>query len=534
MRKTSVLFCSVLGALSVSACNASHVDDADAGIVIPDSAMLPDTFIPDAWVEPGAIGTACAVDVDCTSPATTCVSDPGFFPDGYCTVICDPMDPTTCPDGSQCENLGGGNTICLELCDPTVTDARQCPRAGYGCSTNFMFSGMCVGGCFDASDCGAANECDLAGGPVGAGACFAPSAGVGDPCVDASTCPMGGLCQSEAGAGWPEGACITTGCDPIANSGCMGDAQCITSTSAFGSTDYCIDGCATTADCRAGYECRASSSNADRLGCFPTCTSDAQCSGGRVCNVGLGTCDDAFDASLLGQMCSGRDPASCLGGTCLSEGAYGYPRAYCAYAGCSDTNPCPGTGVCAPTASGTGVCLDDCASDSDCRAAYACRPADPTDVASPMACVPACTADTDCSSMMRVCNPGTGLCGRPFVATSVGEPCVSDAECVGGRCLTEASTGWPAGTCSYPGCRLSGTGPSITCPGGAACVDDGAGSPDLGICIDVCAVGATTCRPGYACVAVDGSTTVGACRPACDDTSCTGGRACSATTGLCE
>lgn len=536
MRKSLLVLCSLLGVASVSACTASHVEDTDGGIVIPDSARLPDTFVPDAWVEPGAIGTPCTVDTDCSDPATTCVEDPELLPDGYCTTPCDEADPASCPDGSHCVNVGGGTSICFQDCDPVVTDVRQCTRPGYGCSTSFMFSGVCVGGCFDATDCDAAQECDPTGGFVGAGACFAPSAGVGDACVDDSTCPMGGLCQTEPGAGWPGGACITTGCDPIGNTGCVGDAQCVTSTSMFGSTDYCIDGCATTADCHAGYVCRVSTSHADRMGCFPGCTADSQCTDGRVCNPGLGTCDAPFDPDTIGTTCSGRDPSTCVGGTCLTEGTYGYPRAYCAYVGCSDTDPCPGTGVCTPTESGAGLCLDACASDSDCRVEYACRPSDPTNPSSPTACVPACTADTDCGNMSRgfVCNPGTGLCERPFVASSLGEPCASDAECEGGACFSEAADGWPAGTCTYPGCRLSGTGPSATCPGGAACIDDAAGSPDLGVCVDACAVGATTCRPGYACVAVEGSTTAGACRPACDATSCAGGRTCSATTGLCE
>jgi hypothetical protein len=535
MRKSLLILSSLLGVASVTACTTSHVDEADAGIVIPDSAHLPDTTAPDAFVEPGAIGTPCAVDTDCSAPATTCVEDPQLLPNGYCTAICDEADPTTCPDGSHCVNVGGGMAICFQDCDPSVTDTRQCERPGYGCSTSFMFSGVCVGGCFDGTDCMTGQDCDPAGGGVGAGACFAPGAAVGDPCTDDSTCPMGGFCQTEVGTGWPAGSCLVTGCDPVANTGCAGDAQCVTSTSPFGSTDFCIDGCATTADCRDGYVCRGSASNPDRLGCYAGCTADAQCSGGRVCNAGLGTCDDPFDAGDLGTTCSGRDPTTCVGGTCLSERVYGFPMSYCAYFGCSATEPCPGSGVCAPSATGAGVCLDACASTSDCRLGYACAPSDPTMPTSATACVPGCTADTDCSNATRgfVCNPGTGLCGLPFMGTP-GEPCATAAECDGGVCFTEADSGWPAGTCTYPGCRLAGTGGTAVCPGGSACVDDGAGSPDLGVCVDACDVGTTSCRPGYACVAVEGSTTVGACRPACEAASCSGGRTCSATTGLCE
>ena len=542
MRKNLFVLCCV--AASLAGCSASHMDSADVGIVIPDAARSDTGVVApdggpavDAFVATGGIGAPCAADPDCTGAATTCETDPRFFPGGFCTAICDPMDPASCPGGSHCVNIGR-TAICLQDCDPGST-TRQCARQGYGCSTNLMLAGVCAAGCFDATDCSTPGQsCDPTGGFLGAGACFAPAAMVGAPCTTATDCPAGGICQSEPGAGWPAGSCLVSPCDAATNTGCpAGDAECITSVTPFGSTDFCIDGCGTTADCRAGYICRAAASHADRLGCFPGCTTDAQCSGGRVCNPGLGTCDDPFDAGQIGQTCSGRDPTTCLGGTCLTEGTTGYPRAYCAYVGCSATTPCPGTGVCAPTADGVGVCLDDCASDSDCRVEYACHPSDGAVPTSPTACVPACRADTDCANMMRagfVCNVGTGLCGAPFVAATLGEPCASAAECDGGRCFSERTQGWPAGTCTYPGCRLSGAGPAVVCPAGGACVDDGAGSPELGVCVDACTVGTTTCRPGYACVALDGSPTMGACRPACGPTSCAAGRTCNAGTGLCE
>ncbi|MCZ7682232.1 MAG: hypothetical protein M5U28_26950 [Sandaracinaceae bacterium] len=66
-----------------------------------------------------------------------------------------------------------------------------------------------------------------------------------------------------------------------------------------------------------------------------------------------------------------------------------------------------------------------------------------------------------------VCNPGTGYCARPFDPDELGEPCAGGfRECRGGLCLTEDASGWPAGICAYAGCRLSGTGPSATCPSG--------------------------------------------------------------------
>jgi hypothetical protein len=61
---------------------------------------------------------------------------------------------------------------------------------------------------------------------------------------------------------------------------------------------------------------------------------------------------------------------------------------------------------------------------------------------------------------------------------------------------------------------------------GAVCVDDAAGDPAIGVCVTGCGEG-STCRAGYACVE-------GACRPACTETSCSGGRTCDVASGLCR
>lgn len=152
-----------------------------------------------------------------------------------------------------------------------------------------------------------------------------------------------------------------------------------------------------------------------------------------------------------------------------------------------------------------------------------------------MACVPACTADTDCTRMGDVCNRGTGLCTAPFMSTLEGTPCTSDTACAGGRCMTEATFGYPGGMCVYPGCSITTGVTGSTCPTLSTCVDDGVGSPDLGICAPTCTVGATGCRAGYACVALAGSTTNGACEPSCTaSTDCTAPHTCDTTTHLCH
>jgi hypothetical protein len=533
-------FALVLSALALGAlgCSTDHGmnGDPDAGIQLPDSARPPDAVFYDGGPTSGNIGAACTADTDCGAMGQ-CIEDPQLFPGGYCTATCDASMADTCPAGSQCQDFGGGQMFCVLTCD-SGSMARQClNRPGYGCSTSVQLSGVCVGGCVDASDCPAGLMCDQMGGDLGAGGCFTPGATIGAACMDDTQCPSGAACQPENGGGWPGGACIAGGCDLAGNTGCSGDAQCVALNTGFGPPQgFCIDGCSTTADCRAGYACTPSSANPDRHYCAPQCTSNSQCSGGNVCNVGLGTCGPAF-AGTIGGTCSRRDPSTCAGGTCLSERSSGFPgmQGYCSYSGCGASQPCPTGGVCTARPGAVSLCLRACTGDTDCNTAagYACRHSDPADTSSAMACVPACTMTAQCTSMGDVCNVGTGTCAQPFMAANEGIACTSDAACVGGRCMTESAFGYPSGECVVPGCSLTTGVMGATCPGASTCVDDAIGSPDLGICAPTCTVGGTTCRAGYACVAIAGSATMGACQPACTPTSCATGRTCNTTTGHC-
>ena len=136
-----------------------------------------------------------------------------------------------------------------------------------------------------------------------------------------------------------------------------------------------------------------------------------------MCNVGTGTCAEPFDPTRLGQTCSNFGGPPCTGGTCISERRSGYPGAYCVYPGC----PTPGLacdaatgGVCVgdPLGTGTNYCFDDCTTDTDCRAGYACRPSNPADSTSPGACFAACTDTAQCANAMRgyMCDVASGLC----------------------------------------------------------------------------------------------------------------------------
>jgi hypothetical protein len=497
--------------LVLAACGQSH-SEPDAQILLDlDGARL-DGGPPDGG--PSNVGTACGLDEDCTGTANLCLSSAGFLPNGYCSLTCIPMDPASCPEGSQCVQISMTEAYCFDSCDPAAT-TREC-RAGYGCASGFGVPPICIGGCTDDTDCPMGLRCDPTGGASGAGSCFDPAATLGAACTASPMCPMGATCLEEDESGWPSGACVgTDGCDVATDTGCGTGAHCIPGGFSGG---ICVAACATTDDCRLAYTCRAPSAYPTRSICQPACSTDAHCTAtGYVCNPGLGTCDDPFVASSLGRTCS-RFGGGCTGGTCLSERQNGFPNAYCAYQGCTVgmDSTCPTGGVCSASGDGLGICLDGCAADADCRMAegYACRPVDYTGTMSTStACVPACTSDAQCTRMGFVCNPGTGRCGDPFGGT-VGAMCADATGCPGGRCLTDAA-GWPGGTCAAPGCRLTGTGPGFTCPAGSACADDGLGDPEIGHCLAACVVGgAATCRTGYECRTLGGADPMaGACQP---------------------
>jgi hypothetical protein len=384
--------------------------DAGSIVVDLDGARFPDTPAePDAARGVGNVGAACTSRGDCTGSADTCIPEqPGILPGGYCTTVCDPADEASCPTGSTCIEIGMGQAFCFQDCDPGASE-RQC-REGYGCAGRIGTS-VCIGGCTDATDCDAGQECDPTGGELGSGSCFTPGASIGGACTVDGDCPTGGTCQPEEGTGWPGGACLGGGCDPMTNEGCDAGDACLPTL--FGGGGVCADGCTTDADCRTEYACREASGFPGRTYCAPGCASDAECTvAGFVCNPGAGTCAVPFDPADLGDACSFRTP--CEGGTCLREFDSGYPGGFCAYVGCEVgvSGSCPGDGVCAPRGT-RNICLSGCAADSDCRDGYACRPSVAGDPASVTVCTPACTTDDQCPGRGTECDTTTGLCVVP-------------------------------------------------------------------------------------------------------------------------
>lgn len=529
---------SIACALVLTACSTSREAPEDSGSGITFDADLSRDAGTDGGEDaarvgppaPGDIGAACTTDGQCGEGS--CLESSGLTPDGYCSVTCSEEDP--CPVGAVCLQVDRTTSICFDACNPDAT-AREC-RQGYGCSFgDFGDEGVCLGGCTDDTDCPTGQRCDPDSNLAQAGACFTPDAPFAGPCTSSGDCGEGAFCLDEQDAGWPGGLCLALGCDLETNEGCPTNGVCI---GVGGGDNACFTSCDEDADCRTGYRCSGEPGDPRRF-CDAGCTLDSHCSGGRVCNEAIGSCDVAFDADDLGDACTMGGVIACEGGTCLRTSISGYPGSYCVYEGCTPgtDSTCPTGGVCVDRGEGqVPACHKGCVETTDCRAGYVCRPSDRENPESAKACMPQCTMNSHCASMRFECNEGVGLCLFPFNDARQNQACVENAECPGGDCLTEAAEGWPGGMCVEVGCRVSGTGPGETCASNATCVDEDEGDPEIGVCLDECMVGVSGgCRAGYACEPLPGSTTEeGFCKPACTPGSCSGGRVCSTTTGLCE
>lgn len=146
--------------------------------------------------------------------------------------------------------------------------------------------------------------------------------------------------------------------------------------------------------------------------------------------------------SFVGDPCT--SDADCgPSGACIPEtdtdgSDTGFVGGYCLTIGCGADSPCPGGSTCYLLGSDrTPACIENCASDSDCRAGYVCD-ADST-------CWPGCSASRAC--------PSGFTCGA------------------GGTCASGTGGGGMTGTMCSP------TNPTGTCPTGQLCISGACATP---------------------------------------------------------
>lgn len=395
-----------------------------------------------------------------------------------------------------------------------------------------------------------------------------------------------GICTLYPGGGGGTTDCTTTGC-PAGQECVSGSCRPIPT----GTGEICAP-CGSDADCGGGSNrCLR---YPEGLRCGIACSSDATCGGGR--------CEMVSDGS---RQCVMRDPTT-MSPTCTAPPPGGT-------AGCtSDASCAAGTrcdlasGNCVPTSTGTGPLGAPCSIAGDCTSgicfAGACTEAcdwlNPRSCASGFYCngsatgvcgeglclagAPgsrglgaACTADTDCSTLLcdggvcsEPCLPGgvascpTGLacqtgslpgCGACRIAGALGDTCAGNDDCASGICAVDSAG---SSFCT----RLCDTG--SPCPTGFDCVDAGGGTQacqpgggagGLGAecsapddCLSgICAVGdighfctrtcsdVSPCPASYECVVTaDGATHVclGGRSPAADARGLIGTTTCSTST----
>jgi hypothetical protein len=241
--------------------------------------------------------------------------------------------------------------------------------------------------------------------------------------------------------------------------------------------------------------------NASTSTSTPTlCKSNADCTGGKKCNVVTGQCIQCFNDTD----CSGATPvcnlatATCIAGCTVDSDCSGATPvcdtgAKICVAGCVTSADC--TTIAEPICDTVNKTCVGCLFNTDCTGvSEVCEPSSKT-------CVPGCFNNTDCSGATPVCNLGTNLC----VA------CLANSDCSG----------------ATPACDL-GTNICVECTNNANCSGN----------TPVCKIGTKTCvacltntdctAPASIC-----NTATNVCAECFTDADCTLPDTCNTTTQQC-
>jgi len=326
-------------------------------------------------------GDTC-VDGFCQS-TTTCFGGPCPPGESCCPLGCtdietDPNNcggcgqPCVCPEGSNCECVGGTCTIstsgcnggpgcvgdqtcCANGCTDINTDPNNCSQCGFACTTgdtcvngNCTAPASCNGGpvCTGLEQCCKSGCTDIDTDPANCGGC-------GMTCAAADTC-VGGLCKAPASC---NGGPVCTGSEQCCQSGCTNidtdPANCGGCSQPCAAGDTCLGGvCQVPPTCNGGPVCTGGEKccaagctntstdpkNCGQCGlpCVPgdtcvsgVCTAPATCNGGPACPPGDSCCpsgctdttSDPNNCSACGVACSPAD--TCVSGTCTgNEGVF--------------------------------------------------------------------------------------------------------------------------------------------------------------------------------------------------------------------
>jgi hypothetical protein len=430
----------------------------------------------------------------CTA-AKTCVVRPSC--DQQCAGEC--LDFSS--DKANCGACGHvcPDSCCAGVCTSTRTDAKNCGACGNACSSprtqctsgscacplgETFCSGSCVSLQTDPLNCSACGKACDTGGICTAGVCGCPS-------TLPDHCP--GACVDEKTDPYNCGACGNK-CKPGAD--CVA-GQCVCPSTSTDCGTVCADLKSDPNNCGAcGSACPAPPSGAPNVGA--TCVS-SHC--GLACTATHIDCDKNLSNGCEGWAPGGGTcsqlPAGCgcnSNEQCVWTSSMSQPGCVATGSGgamslCTDSTQCQRGFFCGYTGTSQGLCVQACASESDCKTNGTYGQCKPTQYSGFSQCTRQCNplAPTTADGSHEACGPnqrcwGPGKSGATECTTlnlnvGVGGYCASPFDCAAGLTCTSLGS---AGHC-YRYCRIG----IDTCPNGACRANDSDehdGATALGYC----------------------------------------------------